>query len=62
MGITYEIEMYCIENNINFIGKIPYDFKAVKAINNGYTIVDIDCAAGIAVRDIYKRVIDIIND
>jgi MinD superfamily P-loop ATPase len=62
MGITHEIEMYCVENNINFIGKIPYDFKAVKAINNGYTIVDIDCAAGSAVRDIYKRAIDILND
>lgn len=62
MRITHEIEMYCVDNNINFIGKIPYDFKAVKAINNGYTIVDIDCAAGSAVRNIYKKTIDILND
>ncbi|MGD9566920.1 MAG: ATP-binding protein [Sedimentibacter sp.] len=58
--ITGEIEKYCIKNNIDFIGKIPFDLSAVKAINNGYTIVDIDCAAGRAVQDIYKKAIDIL--
>lgn len=60
--ITHEIEMYCIENNIDFIGKIPFDLSAVKAINNGYTVVDIDCAAGHAVQDIYQKAIDILYD
>lgn len=40
----------------------PFDLSAVKAINNGYTIVDIDCAAGYAVQDIYKKAIDILYD
>lgn len=59
-GITYEIEMYCKENNIDFIGKIPFDLAAIKAINNGYTIVDIECAAGRATQDIYKKAIKIL--
>lgn len=58
--ITHEIEMYCMENNIDFIGKVPFDSNAVKAINNGYTVVDIDCAAGHAVQEIYKKAIDIL--
>lgn len=59
--ITYEIERYCMENNIDFIGKIPFDLCAVKAINNGYTIVDLDCEAGRAVRKIYTKAIDMIE-
>lgn len=59
--ITFEIEMYCMENNIDFIGKIPFDLCAVKAINNGYTIVDLDCEAGRAVRKIYTKAIDMIE-
>lgn len=58
--ITHEIELYCKENNIEFIGKIPFDLSAGKAINNGYTVVDIDCAAGHAVQDIYKKAIDLL--
>lgn len=60
--ITHEIETFCMENNIDFIGKIPFDLSAVKAINNGYTIVDIDCTAGRAVHDIYKKAINILYD
>jgi MinD superfamily P-loop ATPase len=60
--ITDKIETYCNDNNIEFIGKIPFDINAVKAINNGYTIVDIDCAAGLAVEDVYNKTINILYD
>lgn len=60
MDISHDIEIYCKENNIDFIGKIPFDLNAVKAINNGYSIVDIDCAAGRAVQNIYNKSIDIL--
>lgn len=61
LEITKGIELYCKENDIYFLGKIPFDPEAVKAINNGYTIVDIDCAAGQAVKDIYKKAIKILQ-
>jgi len=38
-------------------GKIPYDKEAVKAVNNGQTIIDIDCAAGDATKIVFKNVI-----
>ncbi len=50
-----KIEEYCIIEKIPYVGRIPFDPEAVKAINNGKTIVDIDCAAGLAVKSVYKN-------
>lgn len=56
---TNEIKQYCKKNNLAFLGEIPYDTKAVKAINNKQTIVDIDCQSGDAVRELYKKTMDL---
>lgn len=52
---TNQIEEFCYQHDIPFVGRIPFDFEAVKAINRGETIVDCDCAAGNAVREIYEK-------
>ncbi|MDD4610299.1 MAG: ATP-binding protein [Bacteroidaceae bacterium] len=49
------IESFCNKQNIPFMGNIPFDAKAVTAINNGQSIVDIDCAAGRATKAIYEK-------
>jgi MinD superfamily P-loop ATPase len=54
------IKQFCQGNKIDFVGEIPFDKKAVEAVNDGLTIVDIDCAAGEAVREIYKKTIKIL--
>jgi MinD superfamily P-loop ATPase len=54
------IKQFCQGNKIDFVGEIPFDKKAVEAVNNGLTIVDIDCAAGEAVRKIYKKTMKIL--
>ncbi len=53
-----QIESFCKVNNIPLTGKIPFDSNAVKAINNGQAIVDIDCASGRAVREVYAKTTD----
>ncbi len=53
---TSEIERLCAERGLVFAGKIPFDPAAVRAANEGRTVVDIDCPAGRAVREIYRRV------
>ena len=53
---TAQIEQYCQNNGLHFVGKIPFDSDAVKAINNGQTIVDVDCTSGRAVRNVYQQV------
>lgn len=50
-----QIESYCHDKSIDFIGTIPFDSKAVKAINSGKTIIDIDCKSGESVKEIFKK-------
>ena len=55
LELTERIERYCEEKQIPFVGIIPYDSQAVAAINNGKTIVELDCPSGRAVRKIYAE-------
>ncbi len=57
---TDKIEDYCYRNDIPFMGRIPFDLEAVQAINNGQTIVDRDCAAGNAVKEIYEKTMQLL--
>ncbi len=56
---TDKIEDFCYRRDIPFVGRIPFDREAVRAINDGETIVDRDCAAGTAVRDIFAKTMEI---
>jgi len=58
---TEKIELFCRNNNIPFVGKIPYDSNAIKAINGGHSIIDIDCVAGNAVKDVFNKTLRILN-
>ena len=55
---TEKIELFCKNKGLTFVGKIPFDSDAVKAINNGQTIVDINCASGLAVREVYNKTME----
>ena len=55
---TNLIEQFCKVNKIPFAGRIPFDAQAVIAVNNGQTIVDIDCPSGHAVREVYAKTMD----
>lgn len=54
---TERIEKFCMDQGLSFVGKIPFDSDAVKAVNNGQSIVDIDCRSGRAVKEIYTKTI-----
>jgi MinD superfamily P-loop ATPase len=57
---TKKIEKLCEERKLPFVGKIPFDSGAVKAINNGKTIVDIDCISGTAVKKVYQNTMNLL--
>ncbi len=59
---TMEIENFCKENNIEFVGKIPYDKKASQAINEGKCLADFDCPARDALKNIYEKTVNIIHN
>jgi MinD superfamily P-loop ATPase len=60
MQNTKKIESFCLEQGISLMGRIPFDANAVKAINNGLTIVDIDCASGAAVKAVYSKTMELL--
>jgi MinD superfamily P-loop ATPase len=57
---TERIESFCRENRFPHLGRIPFDTEAVKAVNSGKTIVDIDCKSGRAVREVYKNTMEML--
>ena len=57
---TENIEEFCKNKNLPFVGRVAFDPNAVKAINNGQTIVDIKCTSGEAVKLIYRKVIELL--
>jgi MinD superfamily P-loop ATPase len=52
---TQRIEAFCEKQKLPFVGRVPFDPEAVKAINMGRTIVDIDCPSGRAVRAVFHQ-------
>ena len=59
---TCVIQDFCKEGSIPFVGKIPYDKSASRAINTGLSLADLDCPAGRALKDIYKNTIQLLNE
>ena len=60
MENTEKIEEFCKKQGLPFIGRIPFDSNAVKAINNGQTIVDIHCTSGTAVKEVYHKTMNLL--
>jgi MinD superfamily P-loop ATPase len=52
---TEHIENFCRERALPLTGKIPFDREAIRAVNRGLTLADVDCAAGRAVREVYDQ-------
>lgn len=54
-ALTQQIECFCAENHIPFVGEIPFDLNAIAAINRGETIVDADGPSGRAARRVFRE-------
>lgn len=61
MENTRKIEDFCKKVDIPFTGRIPFDPDAVTAINNSKSIIDVDCAAGKAVKEVFSSTIKILD-
>lgn len=58
---TEKIIELCKKEKLPFVGKIPFDKDAIDAVNQGLTIVDIDCISGEKTKDVYKNTINYLN-
>lgn len=59
---TEKIKSLCEARNIPVTGLIPYDSAVLKALNDGVTVANIDCPAGIAIREVYKKTMQFFNE
>ncbi|MBP2633925.1 MAG: ATPase [Firmicutes bacterium] len=57
---TEKIESFCKKLNLSVVGRIPFDSNAVKAINNGLSIIDLGCTSGRAARAIFDEIVKIL--
>ena len=55
-----EIEEYLKSEKIHLAGEIPYDSVAVKAVNEGKNITEIDSKAGTAIRSLYLDIMPLL--
>lgn len=53
---TKEIEAFCEQEGLPFVGRIPYDKSASSAMNAGRSIAQTDCPARDALKEIYDKV------
>ena len=61
MEKTADIVRYCQENELPFVGKIPFDSKVVESVNQACSIVDVKCPAGEAVKAIYRQTMQVLS-
>ena len=57
----HQRKAYCKENDVPFMGRIPYDEQASVAINAGKSLADIDCPARDALKQIYDKTIELLE-
>lgn len=57
---TDSIKKFCTDKGIPYMGGIPFDAEAVKAVNKGQTIVDVDCPSGCALREVFHSTIELL--
>lgn len=58
---TQKIRQFCAEQEIPYLGQIPYDKSAAAAINAGCSVGQLDCPARSALQGIYEKTIKLIN-
>lgn len=58
---TEKIKQYCQDNNIAFIGTIPFDADAPRLVNQGKTLIDKEGPAKKAIESIYEKSLDILD-
>lgn len=59
---TEKIEAYCRDNKLPLAGRIPFDPLAVKAVNQGISIAEIECPSGTAVREVLEQTLAILEE
>lgn len=58
---AHEIRGFCRERNVPFVGFLPYDGEASRAINRGQSVADVDCPLRDALYSVYQTVLELLE-
>lgn len=58
---TEKIEKLCNEQDLPFVGKIPFDKRVITALNKGKSIIDVDCEGSEAIKSVYSKIMNMLN-
>ncbi|ETA81169.1 ATP-binding protein [Youngiibacter fragilis] len=58
--IALSIESWCRSEGIPLAGRIPFDKKALEAVNRNLSIADIDCPSGNAARKVFEETMSLL--
>ena len=58
---TEAIRAFCGENGVPFLGTVPFDPMASAAINDGKSLAEVDCPAREALKQVYRRAMELLN-
>lgn len=60
-SLAAAIEDWCAGQGVPFLGRVPFDKSAQRAINEGRSLADIDCPAREALYAIFVRTMELLN-
>jgi len=61
MENTEAIEQHCRENDVPFVGRIPYDKRVSSAINAGHSLASVDCMARDSLKTVFNNTIRLLE-
>lgn len=59
--LSTDIERWCSEQGVPFLGRVPFDRSAQRAINEGRSVADIDCPARAALYDVFIKAMKLLD-
>lgn len=59
--LAEEIERWCAQEGVPFLGRVPFDRSAQRAINEGRSLAEIDCPARAALYEVYVQAMGLLG-
>ncbi len=57
---TMQIERMCNEEGLSFVGRIPFDKNVVTTMNKGINIIDVECEAQKAIKNVFEATLTLL--
>ena len=59
--LSADIERWCAEQGVPFLGRVPFDRSAQRVINEGRSVADMDCPARAALYDVFIKAMELLD-